>query len=204
MYVKLFVLGRSGCGKSKTARHLTEFIKSFSWTIKRFKDYDILAQMAEMDTRFLLLDNGFDVLDDTAFDDALQTLDRKVSEHCENIENNQSDTNELVIIEFARHDYNDAFRKLSQKVKQNAYFLLIDADFETCVQRIHKRILSPTSADDHNVSDKAMNRYFREQHLPVDSDITEGERYWEVENQGEWDNFTEKIEPIIKGILKIY
>ncbi|HCI79822.1 MAG TPA: hypothetical protein DHW02_09035 [Ktedonobacter sp.] len=202
MYVKLFLLGRPGCGKSRTARHLTEFVKSFSWTTQRFKDYDILAEMAKTDTRFRLLDNGFDILKGSAFDDALHILDDNVRKYCQNIETNQPNTNQLIIIELARSNYDDAFKHFTSNMLDDASFLLIDVEFGKCKDRIKKRIASPepNTNDNHFVSDYAMDKFYKEQHLPQDSAIS----LTIFTNNGSWDNFTHEVEPFIQRLLKIH
>lgn len=169
-------------------------------------DYDILYQMFQNERvtmRFTPASGGgFDIHDVQVFDDALKKLERDVLAYCHNIDNHQSHSHELLIIEFAREDYDDTFKKLSQEILQDAYFLLIDAEFDTCRNRIKERThIASSEPDNHNVSDFAMNTYFKEQHLPKDSAITS--HLTTLTNNGSWDDFTQKLEPFIRHILNI-
>lgn len=170
-------------------------------------DYDILNQMAQEDISHRRFTpgkgGGFDVQDVQVFDEALWIMENIVLEHCINIDIHQSVKNELLIIEFARENYDDTFNKLSQAMLQNAFFLLIDADFDICKERIQKRMASPDpdNNDNHNVSDFAMNTYFREQLPPKDTTITSP--LMMLNNNGLWEDFTRELEPFIRKILNI-
>ena len=205
MSVKLFLVGRPGCGKSRTTRHIGNFIKTngWDWSIYDFKDYDILYEMAQQDDsgeKFYLYEDGsFDVKDASKLDEALHILEKKVAEYDRNIDIHQSTTNQLIIIEMARGDYDDTFKKLSQDFLQDAYFLLIDAEFEKCKQRIKKRVASP-EPDNHNVSNFVMETYYRNQHpLTIEHLLP---RFKLLSNNNEWDDFTQNLEPLILTILK--
>src|SRR5258708_29146393 len=198
MFIKLFVLGRPGCGKSKTAKHITKFIEPEGWVTYRFKDYDILEMMFKKDVsqkRFRPCEQGgFDVLDVSAFDEALNTLGRDIDEYILNIKDNT-----FIVIEFARDNYEQAFKQFSPAFLQDAHFLLVDTALETCKQRIIERTAHPDTPDDHFISDYALNTYYHGQYLPRDTIILE--RFVMVENQSSWQEFTEKINTFIKNIL---
>ncbi len=161
MAVKLFVLGLPGSGKSTVARSIETSIKSKGWNPSRFNDHVILEKMVLADSehkQFRPADyGGFDVLDLTAFDIALQRLEQEVKAH---ISSENSD--ELILIEFARNDYQKAFRQFSQAFLQDAYFLYLDVDIETCKRRIHERITYPSTEDDFFVSDYIFSTYYNE------------------------------------------
>lgn len=206
MFVKLFLPGRPGCGKSRTAKTIKEFIHSNEWSmvVTNFKDYDILYEMARKDVlhkKFDLHEDGsFDVKDASVLNEALWILEDKVRKHYRNINVHQSNQTELIIIEFARSNYDDAFRQFSPGFLQDAHFLLIDADFDTCKERIEKRVAS-SEPDNHNVSDFAMDTYYKNQHPPTDTTITP--RLTILTNNGEWDDFTKELKPFIKKLLHI-
>lgn len=200
MFVKLFLLGRPGSGKSRTARYIADFVEAYGWVTKRFKDYDILEKMFQEDllrVQFRASERGgFDVLDVTTLDKALRVLEKNIRDYIRTIEKD-----EFIIIEFARKDYDQALSVLSQDFLQDAHFLLIDTEPEICKQRIHERIIHPLTSDDHFVSDFILNTYYREQYLSKDNMIKE--RFFkEVENQGFWGDFTEEINLIIMNIVK--
>jgi gluconate kinase len=158
MSVKVFVLGRSGSGKSTVACRIIELAQRRSYQARRMKDYHLLYKMYQEDTTG---DNfqpaahgGFHVKNYAVFDKALEELEedvtRKISE----------DPDDIVTIEFARGSYNDAFRKFSPDFIQNAYFFFVDAGVETCIERIGKRVTDPPTSDHHYVPEEIMRKYF--------------------------------------------
>src|SRR5947209_18360649 len=123
-----------------------------------FNDYVILQKMFQADCehrRFRPTEhNGFDVLDFSVLDTALEDLEKSVQE-CISCTN-------LITIEFARDDYSQALKQFSRKFLRNAYFIYIDADIETCLRRIHERVAHSTSADDHpSLSDDAFRIHYQ-------------------------------------------
>ena len=199
MFVKLFILGRPGCGKSKTAQHIAGFVKLRGWSTYRFKDYDILENMFQEDVlkeRFRPSEyKGFDVRDTFVFDEALLVLERNIYQHMTN-----TGKNEFITIEFARADYDQAFTQFSQAFLRDAHFLFIDADFDKCKQRIYERITRPITADDHFISDYALDTYYSNQHPPQDENIKS--RLTVIENQGLWDDTMKEINSTVQHILK--
>ena len=198
MSIKLFLFGRPGCGKSRVAKHIESLIELEEWHIQRFKDYDILKEMLYQDvlgTRFRATErDGFDVLDSTVLDEALTTLESNIHTNF-NIEDN-----ELIIIELARENYDEAFKRFSQAFLQDSHFLFIDANFDMCKQRIHERITHPMTDDDHYVSDFALDTYYVNQYPPQDEDIKR--RLKVIENQGVWDDTVKEINNVIQQLLK--
>ena len=209
MSVKLFLVGRPGCGKSRTTKHIEHFIHSngWAWNIIDLKDYDILYEMARQDLSgehfYLYEDGSFDVKDASLLDDALHILETNIREHDSNIDALLSSRHQLIIIEMARENYDDTFEKFSPDILQNAYFLLIDTEFEECKQRIKKRIASPEpdNRDNHNVSNFVMETNYREQHSLTMKHLLP--RFQILTNNGSWDDFAKKLDPFIRQILKI-
>ena len=138
---------------------------------------------------------GFDVLDKSVFDDALLVLEKNVQQHATNIEERV-----FITIEFAREDYEKAFKQFSQAFLQDTYFLFINTDFETCKKRIHERINHRITADDHFISDFALDTYYFHQYPPQDEDIMR--RLTVIENQGSWGDTIKEINSIVQQILK--
>jgi adenylate kinase family enzyme len=157
--IKVFVFGCPGSGKS-TASNFIEMIardKSEKWSTFRINDYKILDGWFHDDTeekRFRPCEyGGFDITIPKVYDEALDALKEEVLQH------KPSKVNELIIIEFARCDYQHALEQLGREFRQEAYFLFLDADIETCVQRIHERVQHSYNLDDHFVSDKVIKCY---------------------------------------------
>lgn len=209
MSVKLFLLGRPGCGKSRTAKYIEAFIKDngWNWITSNFKDYDILQKMAKNDILheeiILHEDGSFDVKKASKLDEAIHTLESWVNEHFPNIDIHQSNNNQFIIIELARENYDDAFRQFLPLFLQNAYFLLIDADFDECKKRIKKRVTAsdPDNNDNHDISNFVMETYYRNQHPLTMEPLLP--RFKILDNNGNWDNFTKELEPFIRRILNI-
>ncbi len=105
----------------------------------------------------------------------------------------------FITIEFAREDYDEAFKQFSPAFLQDAHFLFINTDFEKCKQRIHERIIHPMTDDDHYVSDYALDTYYVNQYPPQDEDIMK--RLTVIENQGLWGDTIKEINSIVQQIL---
>jgi adenylate kinase family enzyme len=161
MKAKIFVLGRPGSGKSTAARQVNCLLERKGWTARHINDYEILREMFLADTQHLKFQptehNGFDATDLTVMDIALQKVERKVR-RCSSLV-------DLVTIEFARNDYREALKQFNPTFLQDAYFLFLDADIETCLLRVHERVKRSTSIDDHpSFSDDIFRRYYDKEH----------------------------------------
>src|SRR5581483_9637093 len=176
MSIKLFILGRPGSGKSTACRSVEKFLRQQEqykgWSIIHYKDYKILYEMFwyeklfpnprkpkqfEATTDF----DGFDVLDFTVLDTALVNLEKKARERT----TDQKD--ELIIIEFARQDYQHAFKQFSSSFLKDSYFLFIEADVATCIERVKERSINPATEDDFFVSDFIITEYYGKQIIPT-------------------------------------
>lgn len=160
MFVKVFVLGRPGSGKSTAIQRVKNLASRWGIPAFSIKDYTILREMFEQgDTRFQEADwGGFDVTDFSALDEALEKLEEKV----DRLDNPLSAQKEIMLIEFARRDYYDALKKFTCKFLKDAHFLFIDASLEeACIKRIHKRREGNSLSEDrHSVSDEIMRSYY--------------------------------------------
>ncbi|HVB74647.1 MAG TPA: hypothetical protein VNE38_13915 [Ktedonobacteraceae bacterium] len=168
MSVKLFIIGLPGSGKSAIARFINPYAKTKlfqstekHWSTKRFNDFDHLNWMSKHPTEGKMFrpaePEGFIMIDAIAADLALQRLEVEVVGYISSNVNQ----NEIVIIEFARNDYRRAFKQLSQAFFQDAYFIYLGAEVETCKQRISRRVSNPTyPEDDYPVSDHIFESYY--------------------------------------------
>src|SRR5260370_41551086 len=84
MAEKLFILGRPGSGKTTAARHVVKLAQGKGCSALHFNDYDILRAMFQADDEHKMFrpteHNGFDVLDFSVLDTALQLIDKSVRE----------------------------------------------------------------------------------------------------------------------------
>ncbi len=220
MIVKLFLLGRPGCGKSSAARRIEAFIKEIEnkgFSTYRFKDFDILDEMSR-NTQYSqcftrTLDKGYerlDVLKGFVLDVALEELDRRLRHHIEHESSNQ-----LILIEFARANYGEALEKFSKEVLQDAYFLFINLGLEDCITRIENRMLKPESTDDHYISQEMLRQYYTEQYFPIpDKDLVEGNfkivnkqgssvegSFKVVNNHGPFKDFEMNVDDFVKKMI---
>lgn len=160
MEKKIFVLGFPGSGKSTGARLIEGIARDLQWFPTRFSDYDILQKMYKGDDGLKFSSasadrGGFDVHDHKMFDIALQRLERQVHK-----KQHAKGKKELAIIEFARNDYRRAFKLFSPRFLQDSSFLFLDAEVETCIERIRRRTDNPTCIDDHFVSEYIFETYY--------------------------------------------
>lgn len=163
MSVKLFLLGSPGSGKSTVARSIESLARDEHWSVERINDYGILREMFVEDQqkgegRFKPADRGgFDVVDFEAFNEALQKLEQRAKLQISLEEPGQK----IVLIEFARNDYQKAFWQFSRDFLHDAYFLYLDTDIEICKQRISRRVANPQTEDDYYVSDYIFQAYYQ-------------------------------------------
>jgi len=211
MSIKLFILGRPGSGKSTAYRHIEEFVRNryTSWTTSRYNDYEILYGMFQFEKRYLKESknrqfsarehSGFDVEDFTVLDTSLKQLEKRIREK-------MSNKDELIIIEFARQDYNEALNLFSSSFLKDAYFLFIEADLQTCIQRVNKRVNNPPSLDNHFVSKNIFNKYYSKQIIPPSivtkkGDSIDKSRIKVINSRGAIQDFNIKVEEFVTHII---
>jgi thymidylate kinase len=211
MSIKLFILGCPGSGKSTAYRHIEEVIKNryASWTTSRYNDYKILYEMFHFEELYLKENknrkfksrehNGFDVRDFTVLDTSLKQLEKRVREI-------MSIKDELIVIEFARQDYIEALNLFSSSFLKDAYFLFIEADLQTCIQRVNKRVNNPPSLDNHFVSKYIFNKYYSKQIIPPGiitkkGDSIDKSRIKVINSQGAIEDFNIKVEEFVTHII---
>jgi adenylate kinase family enzyme len=159
MLVKLFVLGRPGSGKTTAFYRIKARAEENGWHVSRVRDYKILQSMFQHDIeqkKFRPADhNGFDVIDFSVLNDALLEVERLVK-----FRMLTTKRNELIIVEFARDEYKAALEVFSPDFLQGTHILFVDADIDTCIQRIHQRISRVLEPDNHFISDTIMRSYY--------------------------------------------
>jgi uridine kinase len=152
----LFIIGRPGSGKTTAVDYITSLAKSHQKSVFVINDYNILHQMSLLDTehlRFISTEfDGFDVIDFLVLDEVLQNL-----EHNARLQNSC----DLVTIEFARNEYRRPISFFSNDFVEESFFLYVDVNTETCLTRIHERVINSNKAGDHpSLSDKKFREYY--------------------------------------------
>jgi AAA domain len=206
--VKVFVLGRPGSGKTTAVRRMIELAKKQDWVTTRIKDYHILYKMFQADTKkerfHPAAHGGFDVVDFSVLDTALRKLERKVKRHKLKF----TFKNELFIIEFARDDYREALKHFSPGFLGDSFFFFVDADKDTCIQRIRDRVdCSATTEDNHYVSEEIIRHYYGKDNwksmpdnLKRDYDISE-QRIEAIYNMGSLQEFIDGVDLFANAIF---
>jgi adenylate kinase family enzyme len=207
MAVKLFVLGCPGSGKSTSAHYIITLARGAGYSAVHINDYEILYEMFKADIKSqrhqfrYALYGGFEVLDLAIYDTALVRLEKEVEEM-------YSQTDQLIIIEFARADYSKALRLFSDGFLRDAYFLFIDSDQDICIRRIHNRTIHPTTLDDHFVPEHVVktfrhndNKQYIASNLKTDYCLTD-ERVKIIDNTGASMSFFKEVTRFAESIFK--
>ena len=166
MEQNVFVLGLPGSGKSTALRYIEILARDYHRSPNLLQDYSILYEMFQADREGIRFSStmtdgydGFDIHDFTAFNDALKELVRRLQK-----KEHVSKQNGVNIIEFARDDYCEALKLFASISLTEAYFIFIDAEVETCKQRIKARVANPQTLDDRYVSEYIFETYYDRDH----------------------------------------
>ena len=157
MAVKVFLLGRPGSGKTTAFQIIEMFARDKGWYISYFREYEILYEMYKSDTKdkFIRADHGgFEVRDFSVLQVSAKHLEEKVNKYL-----STASENEIVCIELARDNYKEAMRYFNPGFLLDAYFLFIEVDVETCINRIHYRV-AHASTSGHFVPDRILRGYY--------------------------------------------
>jgi adenylate kinase family enzyme len=204
MSAKVFVLGRPGSGKSTAARQVKRLLMQREWTAIHINDYEILRRMFLADTQQIRFrpteHNGFDAIDLTVMNIALQEVEAEVHPCLSSAD--------LVTIEFARNDYREALHQFTPSFLKDAYFLFLDADIETCLQRVHERVIHSKSIDDHpSFSDAIFRSYYQKENgaymaACLQKEFALHKQVKVINNTGSLDDFKHCIEQFAHEIFQ--
>lgn len=168
--IKVFVLGRSGSGKTTVINYIKLLAREKGWNAIHIKDYPILYEMFQKDIKEKggkfepAAYGGFKVVDFATFNNVLKVLEKLVQKKEQELR--ETKAREIILIEFARRSYRDALRLFSDDFLRDAYFFYIEADVETCVQRIRQRVTSfmpeKWPEDYHYVPEEILRSYFNQ------------------------------------------
>jgi hypothetical protein len=101
---------------------------------------------------------GFEVLDFSILDTALQIIERRVEKA---LESHELDWHRIAIIEFARSNYLQALSQFDPDFLKDAHFLILESDVDTCMDRIDRRIRCREFDDDTFVPVNIMRDYYQ-------------------------------------------
>ncbi len=207
MAVKLFILGFPGSGKSAAFRHVRHYLtqQQNGWFAVRVNDYDILKEIFQADTEHRKFQptehDGFDVIDISVCDDALQVARERIEELISNA------LDQLVIIEFSRNDYRKALDHFGTDLLQNSYFLFLEVDEAICRNRLKARITDPPTPDNHFVSEFILESYYKDTlpYTPLDLKADYGideQNILVIDNNGLEADLIAQIEQFVAAILE--
>lgn len=196
--LNVFLLGRPGCGKSSAAKYVINHMHNRAWSAERVIDFNILKKMSQQEQHRLKFRpvpyDGFEVTDSSVLTEALQILNQQLTDCVE-----QATTDKILLIEFARGNYEEALHYFSPCVLHDAYFLCIDVDLEMCMQRIKQRMIDPVSLDDHYISNATLVQYYTWQKFPGDH-MYPG-KIEHIDNNGSLEEFTKHIDAFVKKVI---
>lgn len=196
MISKLFVLGRTGSGKSTTIRMLTEEVQQFGWSVEPYNDYPILRKMFQADDgkRFRPTENnGFEVLDPLVYEEAFQHLKQEI-QHFQ-----PSSTKTLITIEFTSNDYYKSMKLFGCEFLQEAHYLFMLADLQTCLLRVNERTIHPEWPDDYYVIDTVLLQHYPCPYIPLRINY---EQVTKIPNMGYLDELREYIRQQVPALLR--
>lgn len=162
MAEKLFLLGRPGSGKSTVRRFITKITQHEFWSPYPISDYKILQNMCAAQREHIHIRptefGGFEVLDFSLLDTALQIIERRVEKA---LKRQPLELPRIAIIEFARADYLQALSQFAPDFLKDAQFLILESDVDICMERIYERTRCCEFADDTYVPVKIMEGYYQ-------------------------------------------
>src|SRR5450759_3177434 len=148
MTVKIFILGCPGGGKSTVAQLLETTAQESGWRTCHYYDYKYLHDMFQKELDDNVPDEdrsfrqkgpeacqGFDVLNF----DVLDTVLKQMADDVRKEERNQSGTNKLLLIEFARKEYVHALDILGYEILNDAHLLYVRLGLDDCIERVQIR-----------------------------------------------------------------
>src|SRR5216683_5161181 len=187
----VFILGRTGSGKSTVARYLGEAAQCSGWFVQSFNDYSFLREMFETDTahRFRATEhNGFEVLDRSVFQIAICSLAQQVQSY------HLTDNQTLTTVEFTSNNYRDSLQLFDSKLLQDAHFLFLNVDLSACLERTCKRVFYQTTKDDYYVKDIVLLRHYPCPYMPL---CIGGRKSRYIENMGSLDDLHHKLQALV-------
>lgn len=202
--VKVFLLGRPGSGKTTAFRCFEKLAHTYDLHATRFREYTILYDMFKAGRSEFrpVMHGGFDIVDFSILNMSAQLLEKQVQEYARS----RALMNEVLFLELVRDDYKQAMQCFSRAFLQESYFLYVEADVETCIQRIRYRVAHPTETDSHFVSEHILRDYYakdNKEYMATRFKIDYGiqKEVQVIENSSSSDDFTKKFNLFADAVL---
>ena len=100
-----------------------------------------------------------------------------------------------------------SFKQFNSDLLRDSYFLFIETDVETCIQRIHERITLPIKADNHYVSDNILRGYYQKDNINYiisnfKKDYEISKKVEVIYNNGSMESFVEQVNRFVDFIFE--
>lgn len=204
MAIKVFLLGRPGAGKSTAARYIHIFSKKLDWSTRHINDYPLLLELFRADTHHQQfqpsLCGGFDVIDFSVLDTVLRQVEKEA-------ELDLTQERHIILLEFARDDYQQALNQFKPTFLHDAHFLFFTTDINTCIKRVYRRTQHPTFNDDHFISEEMIRNYyhtdfpFQTYHRLHEYGISE-QHVHIIDNSGSRKHFHQQLATFIQPLIQ--
>jgi thymidylate kinase len=163
----LFLIGRPGSGKTTAFRYVSQQVadKLRDVAVTGIDDFSTIQQILKEDTKFIRHrwspDGGFEILDQTVYDEALRRINEALVSLVAEPEA-EDRRRSLVVIQFARSSYKQAFRHFSPEIVRRSLLIYLDCNFETCCRRNLQRT-AQNNEENHHVPREVMeDDYFQD------------------------------------------
>jgi hypothetical protein len=212
---KVFLLGRPGSGKTTALHYIQNYVcgtkpipvhpnyKHPKFTHQR--EYTTLQEMMRSDSKNKFLPakyGGFEVRDDSVFEESA----RRFEERLRNYLTTKASEEEFIFIELARKEYKESMRCFSPDFLQDSYFLFIEADVATCIERIHSRVAQSAPTGNHFIPDHVLRDYYSQDNLAyMASDFKTNfniqKEVRAIDNRGSIDQFYANVKDFANTLL---
>lgn len=196
MVSKIFILGRTGSGKSTTSRLLAKAAQKYGWSVEAFNDYPFLREMfiSNSGNRFRSTEHdGFEVLEMSVYDEAISRLLQNVQSYRPTADKT------FLTVEFTSNDYARALERFDDELMRDAHFIFIAADLKTCLERVSNRALYPNNRDDYYVIETVLLQHYPCPYMPL---FIHGEKVIFMNNTGQLDYLEAQIQAFVPSILE--
>ena len=208
MIETILLLGRPGSGKTTAFHQIKRHFEDQEWDVIRVRDYDLLHDLFLADTTNQKFKpntgGGFDVVDYSVLDDVLKEIEQKIAL----IRKMSAKKKTIITIEFGRYDYAASLQLFSPVFLKSTHILYINTDVQTCIKRIHNRVATAKTDDDHFISeDILLNFYIKENKTYIENEIKNDAMpniiIECVDNLDSLENFHRQIQRFANNVCKI-
>ncbi len=143
---------------------------------------------------------GFELRDFSILQKSAELLEIEIQSYL-----SSASDNEIICIELARRNYKDDMKHFSKNFLENAYFLFVESDVETCIERIHHRVTHAQTSR-HFVPDHILRGYYSQDNIEYMQTSFKHDYHINTEiktilNHGSLEDFSAEIENFASAIF---